>query len=284
MGEEKQTFNLQVLLRLGDLDIRRIVANDPTLTAKEYCDSLWKFIDLFPKAGDILVKMPVVANDKDAFQCLVETVSLLNGLGEQKIAPVIRNIIGAIERGDTEFAVDCAKDLLNDFADFCTRIKTAIKTDNLDNWIEILCNDGITSLNEVLSQIDNEEAVRKLRILAVDDTSIMLKTITSTLSDEYKVYTLTDPTLVEKFLQQITPDLFLLDYKMPKLSGFDLVPIIRNFEEHKDTPIIFLTSMGTNDHVSTAAMLGACDYILKPIQKNILCEKVAKHIAKKKLF
>jgi response regulator of citrate/malate metabolism len=40
--------------------------------------------------------------------------------------------------------------------------------------------------------------------------------------------------------------------------------------------------MGTNDHVSTAATLGASDFILKPLQINVLREKVAKHIAGKK--
>ena len=132
--------------------------------------------------------------------------------------------------------------------------------------------------------MDNEEAVRKLRILAIDDSPVILRTITSILSDEYKVYEMTNPTMLEKFLEQITPELFLLDYKMPELSGFDLVPVIRSYKEHKNTPIIFLTSMGTVDHVSAALALGACDFIVKPFQGNILREKIAKHIVRKKLF
>jgi len=128
---------------------------------------------------------------------------------------------------------------------------------------------------------DSEEAARKPQILAVDDTPVMLRTISSTLND-YDVFTLSDPLLVEKYLRQIKPDLILLDYKMPGLNGFDLVPIIRSIEEHKNTPIIFLTSMGTNDNIVTAATLGACDFIVKPFKAEILREKVAKHIAVKK--
>jgi PleD family two-component response regulator len=59
------------------------------------------------------------------------------------------------------------------------------------------------------------------------------------------------------------------------LNGFELVPIIRKFPEHENTPIMFLTSEGTVDHVSTAVYLGVCDYIVKPISKEILREKVA---------
>ena len=121
-------------------------------------------------------------------------------------------------------------------------------------------------------------------ILAVDDSAVMLKTISSLLSKEYKVYGMTDPTRLEIFLKQITPELFLLDYKMPLRSGFDLIPIIRGFKEHKETPIIFLTSEGTSDHVSGALSLGACDFMVKPFQENILLEKIAKHIVRKKLF
>jgi len=68
---------------------------------------------------------------------------------------------------------------------------------------------------------------------------------------------------------------------MPGINGFDIVPIIRKFEKHKNTPIIFLTSTRTSDHILTAAALGASDFIVKPINVNILREKVAKHIAPK---
>jgi PleD family two-component response regulator len=42
--------------------------------------------------------------------------------------------------------------------------------------------------------------------------------------------------------------------------------------------------MGTFDHVSSAFALGACDFIVKPFQGNILREKIEKHIVRKKLF
>ena len=136
------------------------------------------------------------------------------------------------------------------------------------------------SMNE--ASADTEGTARKPQILAVDDTQVALKTISMALGGDYDVFTLSDPMMVEKYLRQMKPDLILLDYKMPGLNGFDLVPIIRKIEEHKDTPIIFLTSMGTNDHILTAASLGASDFIVKPFKAEILREKVAKLIAQKK--
>jgi CheY-like chemotaxis protein len=95
---------------------------------------------------------------------------------------------------------------------------------------------------------------------------------------------LSKSTELEKVLQKLTPDLFLLDYLMPERTGFELIPVIRSFEEHKDTPIIFLTSIGTIDNVTSALALGASGFVIKPFDPNTLREKIAKHIVKKKLF
>jgi DNA-binding response OmpR family regulator len=126
-------------------------------------------------------------------------------------------------------------------------------------------------------------AKEKLCILAVDDAPDMLQTIYYVLHDEYKVYTLPKPEMLEGFLKKVKPDLFLLDYKMPGLSGFDLIPIIRRFREHKNTPIIFITSEGTIDNLSVAIALGARDYIVKPFDSEVLIKKVAKSL-KRGLF
>jgi len=123
-----------------------------------------------------------------------------------------------------------------------------------------------------------QESKLKPRILAIDDVPSMLRTINYALRDKYKVYTLPKPEMLKNYLQTVTPDLFLLDYKMPTINGFELIPIIREFPEHKDTPIIFLTSEGTVDTLSAAISLGACDYILKPFEPKALLEKIEKHI------
>jgi len=101
------------------------------------------------------------------------------------------------------------------------------------------------------------------------------------LGDQYTVYTLPDvraEKILTELLKKITPDLFLLDYGMPILTGFDLVPIIRKIQGHEETPIIFVTSEKTVDSVTVATNLGACDYIIKPIDGVILRKKIAKHL------
>jgi putative two-component system response regulator len=115
-------------------------------------------------------------------------------------------------------------------------------------------------------------------ILAVDDSPDILKTVHAVLCDTYKIYTLPKPEKVEVLLQTIEPDLFLLDYKMPTLSGLDLIKIIRGLPEHQKTPIVFLTSDGSLDVITAAVAMGACDYIVKPFKSDVLREKITKHI------
>jgi len=127
------------------------------------------------------------------------------------------------------------------------------------------------------SSKENDEYGKKI-IVAVDDAPDTLRMVNSLLRDIYKVYTLTDPEELETFLQKTTPDLFLLDYRMPKLSGTDLIPIIRKFPENKDTPIVFLTSEKSPDFLKEAVKLGASDFIIKPVSAETLREKIAMHI------
>ena len=91
--------------------------------------------------------------------------------------------------------------------------------------------------------IDRERNTSKqLSILVVDDSPSILRAINFALNNKYKVHTLQKPENLKKVLASIKPDLFLLDYNMPEVNGFDLLRTIREFPEYKETPVIFLTA------------------------------------------
>jgi PleD family two-component response regulator len=128
------------------------------------------------------------------------------------------------------------------------------------------------------SNVEEEVDDGRPRILAIDDMPTMLRAINHALGDKYKVYMLSKPAEMKDLLNKITPDLFLLDYNMPVMSGFDLIPIIREFPEHEETPILFLTAEGTVDHLTAAMHMGASDFIVKPFNAKALREKIASYI------
>ncbi|MCL2265103.1 MAG: response regulator [Treponema sp.] len=125
---------------------------------------------------------------------------------------------------------------------------------------------------------DEDDTTNKPSVLIVDDVSSMLRAMQYALHDRYNVSILSKSEDAIDFLRNKTPELILLDYLMPVINGFELIPIIRNLPEHKDTPIIIITTEGTPEHVNEAMNLGASDFIVKPFKPNELNNKVGKHI------
>jgi PleD family two-component response regulator len=128
--------------------------------------------------------------------------------------------------------------------------------------------------------------VNKPCVVAIDDIPHMLRSIQYALRYRFAVHTLSKPEMLEDFLQKLeaTPELFILDFNMPVVSGYDVFLKIRDMPEHKQTPIISLTSEGTVDNVTAAINLGASDFVVKPFSSAVLREKVAKHIFKEEYF
>jgi len=121
----------------------------------------------------------------------------------------------------------------------------------------------------------------KPAILAIDDDPSILQAVNAMLNDIYTVYTVPGvkgEKMITDLLMRVNPDLFLLDCNMPGLSGFDLASVIRDIPQHKDTPIMFLTAEGTVDNVSIAMHYGACDFMVKPIDKDVMRTKMALHL------
>jgi DNA-binding response OmpR family regulator len=59
------------------------------------------------------------------------------------------------------------------------------------------------------------------------------------------------------------PDLILLDVMMPKVSGFDVLDILRNTPETKDVKVIMLTALSQDTDKQRADTLGVDDYLVK---------------------
>ena len=156
-------------------------------------------------------------------------------------------------------------------------LKKAIKLGAADYLIKPVTD---TELIEAIDYQLNPNSPTAMRptILAVDDNPSILKSVNFFLRDKYNVSTLPNPERIRDLLAMITPDLFILDCNMPGMNGFDLVPIIRSYPDHTETPIIFLTGEGTVDNFSVAANLGASDFLVKPIDENMLRDRAAKHL------
>lgn len=76
--------------------------------------------------------------------------------------------------------------------------------------------------------------------------------------------------------QQIIPMLILLDVKLPLKNGFEVLQEVKSYEKLKKIPIVVLTTSSTSDDIEKAMLLGANDFIIKPIRFSEFTEKVSK--------
>lgn len=90
-----------------------------------------------------------------------------------------------------------------------------------------------------------------------------------------------DGDLAYKMFQQLNPDLILLDIKIPKCDGID---VLRDIRRVSNTPIIMLTAMAQDIEKISALRLGADDYILKPFNTLEVLERVKAVLRRTKGF
>jgi len=268
-------FNLTALLKINDLNTRRVAEEKKRLTIGEYFRILLQFLNLAPNASDAIKRFAGDVSQTKDWKIIRDIIPLLNEMRCDRHIPDLNAIRNACERGDHRLAAFHAEKIDQSFKNLYTQIMSARIAKETDS-----STDEDATLLSCLGALDEKEAGEKLLVLTVDDSPAILEAVAAVLSSKYKVFKLPKPTMLVNVLKQMKPNLFLLDYQMPELNGFELVPIIRGIEEHKDTPIIFLTSEGTVDNITAAVGLGACDFIVKPFNPDQLREKVAKHIAR----
>lgn len=130
----------------------------------------------------------------------------------------------------------------------------------------------------VLEQ-SNEVSNRK-HILIIDDDLNTLKTLRYYLQDAYKVTVVNSGKVAVDFLLKYTPDLILLDYMMPMFNGAAVLKIIKSREATKDIPVFFLTGQTDRTTVMECLSLKPAGYIIKPVAKDALLDKMAKALSK----
>jgi DNA-binding response OmpR family regulator/DNA-binding CsgD family transcriptional regulator len=124
------------------------------------------------------------------------------------------------------------------------------------------------------------ESVRRDTILVVDDTPETLGLLTDTLDHGgFTVLIATDGESALELLDQITPDLVLMDAVMPGMSGFESCRRLKQEKLLANLPVIFLTGLSESEHVIEGLAAGGVDYVTKPIVVDELLARIRVHLA-----
>ncbi|MFH1933222.1 MAG: response regulator [Pseudomonadota bacterium] len=121
------------------------------------------------------------------------------------------------------------------------------------------------------------------KVLLVDDEVDFLETLCERMRlRDMDVTTSASPLDAIKKVQEKDYDAIIMDLKMPQMDGLQLLKVLK--EKNPDLQIILLTGHATVEKGIEAMKLGATDFLEKPVDLNVLTEKIHKAQAKKMII
>ena len=116
-------------------------------------------------------------------------------------------------------------------------------------------------------------------VMVVDDSLTVRKITSRLLSREgYEVLTAKDGLDAWQQLQEVIPDVMLVDIEMPRMDGFELTRNVRGDSRTKEIPIIIISSRTADKHRNVANELGVNVFLGKPYQEDELLKHIAEFI------
>jgi diguanylate cyclase (GGDEF)-like protein len=138
---------------------------------------------------------------------------------------------------------------------------------------------------KAIAQAAQQAETAKQRVMVVDDDPLILATLKGFLQPwGLSVTTLNNPQQFWETLKSCSPDLLILDVKMPAVSGVELCQIIRNNSRWGRLPIIFLTAHTDAAIVNQMFSVGADDFVSKPIVAPELVSRIINRLERLKLL
>jgi len=123
-----------------------------------------------------------------------------------------------------------------------------------------------------------EVLIQQLRVLVVDDNPFMRNLVRNMLANlgVKKIHEAGDGIAALDMIRSLMPDVVILDWEMPLLTGPELVRIVRSPGAFPvpDIPIIMLTAHGERWRIVEAAKLGVNEFLCKPVSAKALFDRL----------
>ena len=99
----------------------------------------------------------------------------------------------------------------------------------------------------------------------------------------FEITTLAQPQLFWDVLEDVEPDLLVLDIEMPDINGIELCQILRRDRRWQQLPILFLSVHQDDKTQYQAFANGADDYICKPVTGSVLANRILNRLRRSRI-
>ncbi|HKI82385.1 MAG TPA: response regulator [Pseudodesulfovibrio sp.] len=116
-------------------------------------------------------------------------------------------------------------------------------------------------------------------VLVVDDNRLNIDLLVDVLKDDYKLLVALNGVTALDIVQNVLPDIILLDIMMPEMDGYEVCRRLKSEERTSPVPVIFITAKSQSEDEAKGLALGAVDYITKPVNPAIVQARIRTHLA-----
>ena len=165
---------------------------------------------------------------------------------------------------------------------------------DLQNRLAVARLGGRAFLSKSLSSVQVFKEITRIlhhadpvaaNLMVVDDDPQLLATVRTLLQPwGLHVTTLADPNRFWETLEAASPDLLILDIKMPDISGIELCQVVRNDVNWSGLPIVILTAYNDANTINHVFAAGADDFVSKPIVGPELVTRIINRLERIRLF
>lgn len=118
------------------------------------------------------------------------------------------------------------------------------------------------------------------RILICDDDPVILRLLEVNLQLEgYEVLSADNGESAIEVAREDQPDLIVLDIMMPRLDGYETCARLKEDDDTKNIPVVFLSAKAQQSDIDKGKAFGIADYLTKPFDPNELIETVGRLLA-----
>jgi CheY-like chemotaxis protein len=118
------------------------------------------------------------------------------------------------------------------------------------------------------------------KILIVEDVEVNTELLVQLLEDDYELVTAVDGAQAVQQAAVETPDLILMDMSLPVMDGYNATRTIKANPALASTPIIGLSAHAMRGDAEKAIAAGCDDYLTKPLDEDLLFEKLEKFLGR----